>query len=126
MDLITTSELQELFPALTTPWDGLVARAVNSKVARVAPCVFSDEGLAAEAEVIVFRAVERFTDTREFVASETNGPFSVTYVTGGRGVLDADDEAALAALCARPSRNVGPVGSFPEQSLAGSHLFRRL
>lgn len=113
---LLTAEDHQLVPGLTDPWLSIFIDAANSAVSRLAPCLTADaadKGRRAEAKLIVLRAIERVRQTPEFVRSQTAGPFSVTYITGGRGVLDKDDRAALAALCDAPSSG-GARGSFPE------------
>ena len=116
-DLIDRTELTEAVPGLTGPWADLFVAALNSQISRVAPCLVADAvdpGVVAEAKLIVFQAVQHVTETPRWVKSETTGPFSVTYVTGGRGILDSADVAALVELCGAPvAPAVGPLGSFP-------------
>lgn len=115
-----------LVPGLTEPWLSIFFDAANSAVDRLAPClteVGADTGRRAEAKLIVLRAIERVRQTPEFVRSQTAGPFSVTYITSGRGVLDKDDRAALAALCDSTSTG-GARGSFPDPDCY-AHLFAR-
>ena len=116
-DLIDKTELAEAVPGLIDPWGDLFVAALNSQIARVAPCLVAeavDPGVVAEAKLIVFQAVQHVTETPRWVKSETTGPFSVTYVTGGRGILDSADVAALVELCGAPvAPAVGPLGSFP-------------
>ena len=116
-DLIDKTELAEAVPGLTDPWADLFVAALNSQISRVAPCLVADAadpGVVAEAKLIVFQAVQHVTETPRWVKSETTGPFSVTYVTGGRGILDGADLAALVGLCGSTvAPAVGPLGSFP-------------
>lgn len=126
-DLIYKTELAEAVPGLTAPWADLFVAALNSQISRVAPCLVADAvdpGVMAEAKLIVFQAVQHVTETPRWVKSETTGPFSVTYVTGGRGVLDADDLAALAGLCGVSADAGGPRWSFPGPD-DYDHLFAR-
>lgn len=116
----------ELVPGLTEPWLSIFFDAANSAVDRLAPCLTelgADTGRRAEAKLIVLRAIERVRQTPEFVRSQTAGPFSVTYITSGRGVLDKEDRAALAALCDSTSTG-GARGSFPAPDCY-DHLFAR-
>lgn len=125
MDLLTPEDRQ-LVPGLTEPWQSIFFDAANSVVNRLAPCLTSpdaDPGRRAEAKLIVLRAIERVRQTPEFIRSQTAGPFSVTYVTSGRGVLDRDDRAALAALCEAAIKG-GPRGAFPAPDEYGP-LFAR-
>lgn len=113
-DLLTEDDYG-LVPGLTEPWRSIFINAANSTVNRLAPCLTTpdaDPGRRAEAKLIVLRAIERVRQTPEFIRSQTAGPFSVTYVTSGRGVLDRADRAALAALC-EASVAGGARGSFP-------------
>ena len=127
-DLIDKTELTEAVPGLTGPWADLFVAALNSQISRVAPCLVADAadpGVVAEAKLIVFQAVQHVTETPRWVKSETTGPFSVTYVTGGRGILDGADLAALVGLCSGPvAPAVGPLGSFPDPD-DYSRLFAR-
>lgn len=112
--LLTATDA-EFVPGLAEPWRSIFFDAANSAVQRLAPCLVTgvgDEGRRAEAKLIVLRAIERVRQTPAFVKSQTAGPFSVTYVTGGRGLLDVDDRAALTALCERDGL-VGARGAFP-------------
>ena len=117
-DLIIKTDLDGAVPELLPPWDDLFIEALNSQVARIAPCLTAadaDPGLVAEARLIVFQSVRHVTEAPRWIKSQTTGPFSVSYVTGGRGVLDADDRAALAGLCgASVGVSVGPRWSFPD------------
>ena len=116
-DLIIKSDLVTAVPGLTGPWADLFVAALNSQISRVVPCLVADAadpGVVAEAKLIVFQAVQHVTETPRWVKSETTGPFSVTYVTGGRGILDGADLAALVGLCGSTvAPAVGPLGSFP-------------
>lgn len=110
---LLSEEDYPLVPGLQDPWRSIFFVAANSAVARLAPCLEDGkDGPRAEAKLIVLRAIERVRQTPEFVASQTAGPFSITYITGGRGVLDKDDRAALIALCEAPGPG-GPRGAFP-------------
>lgn len=122
---LLTSEDHQMVPGLVGPWQELFFDAANSAVARLAPCLIDDAatGRRAEAKLIVLRAIERVRNTPEFARSQTAGPFSVTYITGGRGILDKDDRAALAALCDTTSTG-GAQGSFPVPD-DYSYLFAR-
>lgn len=123
---LLTNEDHQLVPGLTDPWRSIFFDAANSAVTRLAPCLTdpdADSGRRAEAKLVVLRAIERVRQTPEFVRSQTAGPFSVTYITGGRGVLDKDDRAALAALCdAAPTG--GARAHFPDPDCY-DHLFAR-
>lgn len=113
---LLTSEDHALVPGLTEPWLSIFFEAANSAVGRLAPCITTpdaDPGRRAEAKLVVLRAIERVRQTPEFVRSQTAGPFSVTYITSGRGVLDGADRAALAALCDGAAARGGAQGSFP-------------
>lgn len=114
-DLLTSDDHQ-LVPGLADPWLSIFFDAANSAVSRLAPCLTgpdADSGRRAEAKLVVLRAIERVRQTPEFVRSQTAGPFSVTYITSGRGVLDKEDRAVLAGLCdAVPAG--GARASFPE------------
>ena len=114
-DLIIKSDLVTAVPGLTEPWDDLFVTALNSQIERLAPCLLTaSEGVQAEAKLIIFQAVQHVTETSRWVKSETTGPFLVTYVTGGRGILDGADLAALVGLCGSTvAPAVGPLGSFP-------------
>lgn len=115
-----------LVSGLEDPWRSIFFDAANSAVSRLAPCLTTDGadfGRRAEAKLIVLRAIERVRQTPEYARSQTAGPFSVTYVTGGRGILDKDDRGALAALCDSPQSG-GARGSFPASDNYG-HLFAR-
>lgn len=112
---LLTDEDHELVPGLVDPWLSIFFDAANSAVARLAPCLTADgadSGRRAEAKLIVLRSIDRVRNTVDFAKAQTAGPFSVTYVTGGRGVLDKADRAALSALCDAPASG-GPRGSFP-------------
>lgn len=112
---LLTEEDHALVPGLVEPWLSIFFDAANSAVARLAPCLTAegaDSGRRAEAKLIVLRAIERVRQTPEYIRSQTAGPFSVTYITGGRGVLDKADRAELAGLCDAPSTG-GARGSFP-------------
>lgn len=124
-DLLTDGD-HELVPGLTGPWQSIFFDAANSAVDRLAPCLTTagaDTGRRAEAKLIVLRAIERVRQTPEFARSQTAGPFSVTYITGGRGILDKEDRAALAALCDSPAPG-GARGSFPPPD-SYDYLFAR-
>jgi len=113
---LLTEEDHKLLPGLTDPWLSIFIDAANSAAARLAPCVTetgADSGLRAEAKLIVLRAIERVRGTPEYARSQTAGPFSITYITGGRGILDKDDRAALQDLCERTGAG-SARGSFPE------------
>ena len=117
-DLITAGDLEKVVPGLSDPWPAVLLAAANSKIAREVPCLVAPDvppGVQAEAKLIVFRAIERLTETRDWIRSETTGPFSVTYVTNGRGLLTATDLAELQALCGGPAPSRGglPRGNFP-------------
>lgn len=126
MDDLLTTEDHQLVPGLEDPWRSIFFEAANSAVSRLAPCLTTDgadSGRRAEAKLIVLRAIERVRQTPEYVRSQTAGPFSVTYITGGRGILDKDDRGALAELCDAPQSG-GARGSFPTPEAYG-HLFAR-
>lgn len=113
---LLTEEDHQLVPGLAEPWLSIFFDAANSAVGRLAPCLTgagADSGRRAEAKLIVLRAIERVRQTPEFARSQTAGPFSVTYITSGRGVLDKEDRAALAALC-ESAPSSGARGSFPD------------
>lgn len=123
---LLTEEDHQLVPGLTGPWLSIFFDAANSAVDRLAPCLTelgADTGRRAEAKLIVLRAIERVRQTPEFARSQTAGPFSVTYITSGRGVLDKDDRAALAALCDSVPAG-GARGSFPDPDCY-DYLFAR-
>lgn len=118
VDVLTPDDLAEIVPGISDRWAQTLLKAANAGARRLAPCLRADvvdEGLLAEARVILLHSIERITSSRSWVRSETRGPFSISYVTGGRGLFDDDDRAALAALCsATPSSSGMPRGSFPE------------
>lgn len=112
-ELLDKEELGRLVPELKDPWLSLFLDAANAGVARIAPHAAEDTGVAAEARLIVVRAIQRVFNTKAWVRSQSAGPFSISYVTNGYGLFDANDKAELAAL--------GPVlpgalpsGNFPE------------
>ena len=115
-DVITKSNVQAAIPGMPDAWADRFALAANSIVARHAPCLLADPadaGLVAEAQLILFAAIERVASTPSYIKAESRGPFSITYVTAGKGLLDGGDLAALASLCGAASEPVGPLGDFP-------------
>lgn len=126
-ELFTSNELAVAIPGLPATWTVLFHAAANSAVLRIAPCLGmpgADEGARAEAKLIAFRAIDRLMGAPAYAQAETRGPFSITYITGGRGILDADDKAALKALCSTTAPSAGPLGDFPEPDYY-DHLFMR-
>ena len=100
--LLTSDDVAAAIPNLPDPWAGIFLESANSAVARIAPCLVvdgADEGLRAEAQLVVLRAIKRVHGTPTFATSETRGPFSITYLTAGRGLLDGADVSVLAGLC---------------------------
>lgn len=122
-DLLDKEELGQLVPNLKDPWLSLFLNAANAGVARLAPHAVEGTGAGEEAKLIVVRAIQRVSNTKTWVRSESAGPFSVSYVTGGEGLFNAVDRAELAALNSS-STSVLPHGSFPEPD-DYSHLFAR-
>lgn len=125
-DLLVSDTDGALVPGLADPWLSIFFDAANSAVSRLAPCLTvdgADSGRRAEAKLIVLRAIDRVRNTVDFARAQSAGPFSVTYVTGGRGVLDKEDRAALSALCDAPSAG-GARGAFPVHD-DYSYLFAR-
>lgn len=113
VDLLTPEDYNLV--NVSEPWKTIFIEAANSAVARLAPCLVgidADEGRRAEARLIVLRAIERVRGTPAFAKSQTTGPFSITYLTDGRGILDKGDRSELAALCDTVISS-GPLGSFP-------------
>ena len=120
-EIITPDDVTTLVPSAAPEWHDLLIAAANSAAARKAPCLLDDTtpgitGLRAEAKLIILRAIERLTETKDWIRAETRGPFSLSYVTGGRGLLDTDDLSALAGLCSATSVGALPAGSFPRAS----------
>lgn len=112
-ELITTGEISALVPGLRDPWLSLFTDAANSVIRRKVPTVMTDPGTAAEARLIVARAIRRVANSKEWLSSESAGPFSVSYVTAGRGLFDATDLSLLEALVASQRPSGGPSGHFP-------------
>lgn len=123
-DLLSTNELSGLVPGLRDPWLTLFANAANSVIRRKVPDVVDDEGTAAEARLIVARAVRRVANSKEWLSSESAGPFSVSYVTGGRGLFEQDELNELLSLVPAGPRSALPSGHFPP-GLNYDHLFAR-
>lgn len=122
-DLLTANDHQ-LVPGLTEPWLSIFFEAANSAVDRLAPCLTADgadSGRRAEAKLIVLRAIDRVRQTPEFIRAQRAGTQSIEYATGGRGLLDRGDRAALSALCSSIPTG-GAVGAFPAPGNYG-HLF---
>lgn len=122
-DLLDKGELGELVPNLKDPWLSLFLNAANAGVARLAPHAVEGTGAGEEAKLIVVRAIQRVFNGKEWLRTESAGPFSVAYATGGKGLFDAGDRAELASLKGSSSGAL-PSGSFPAPD-DYSHLFAR-
>ena len=111
MSILSKEELEGLIPNLRDPWLTAFLNAANSGAGRRLGDI-SDEGVEAEAKLIIVRAIRRAMNTKEWVKAESAGPFSVTYVTGGLGLFDAADKAELDSLTVSAVAAL-PRGRFP-------------
>lgn len=122
-ELLDKEALGHLVPNLKDPWLSLFLNAANAGVARLAPHAVDGTGAGEEAKLIVVRAIQRVFNNKDWLRTESAGPFSVAYATGGKGLFDAGDRTELAAL--DPSLGGAlPSGNFPEPD-DYSHLFAR-
>lgn len=113
--VVESGMVVEFLPDLEgSPWVDLFIGAAGAVLSREFPGVLADDSLADEAGLIVMQAFDRVANTSTFARSQTSGPFSITYATGGRGLFDAADRSALRALAPSAAAGAVPLGSFPE------------
>ena len=122
MSILKLEELVDLIPALREPWLSTFLDAANSGAERRLGDDL-DDGVKAEAKLIIVRAIRRAMNTKEWVKAESAGPFSVTYVTSGLGLFDSADKAELDSLATATIAAL-PRGSFPYPDHYGG-LFAR-
>ena len=105
----------------------MLASWANAKVRRVAVCFRGDplQDVIDEAMPIAIQALERTARTEGWVASQTEGPRSITYRHLESAVLfTAAEEAELKALCGSAKIAGLPVGRFPASPRI-LHIFER-
>ena len=105
----------------------MLASWANAKIRRIAPCFQGspDQDVIDEALPIAVQALERTARTEGWVASQTEGPRSITYRHLESAVLFTPaEEAELKALCGSAKIAGLPVGRFPAPPRV-AHVFER-
>lgn len=114
MIVVESGMIAEFLPELEgSPWIEVFITAAGSQLAREFPGALADDAAASEVQLILLQAFERVANSSSFAKSQTNGPFSITYVTAGRGLFDSAERVALRGLTSTPAGLI-PLGSFPE------------